>query len=289
MKRSLLIISSLLLTMACTSGEDMALLHREITDVQRSVQQLDRNSAGQQDLEKIDQHMQQLSQQATRSNADLSIKVESLQERIEALQSSLELLNRRLQSVTQELAAARANTLAVIPPVRTGETVAPEGDTTAAEGSEKEAAPAAEAAGKENATSTPTASRSETPPDQLYKTAYSDYMQANYQLAIQGFEEYLQRFPKTDLADNALFWIGECHAALKETDKALEAYSKVLEDYPDSDKAPAAQLKKGILYLEKGDQSQGVLNLQYVVYEHPGSEEADLAREKLRSLGLNIR
>ena len=37
------------------------------------------------------------------------------------------------------------------------------------------------------------------------------------------------------------------------------------------------------------DQGQGVLHLQYVVYEHPGSKEADLAREKLRSLGLTIR
>lgn len=287
--RKLLVVSAILMTMACTSGEDMALLHREITDVQRSVQQLDQSSAGHQDLAKIDKHMQQLSQQTTRSNADLSVKVESLQERIEALQSSLGILNHRLQDVTQELAAARATSLAVIPPVTTGTKAQPTDDSTSGESGPAATTPGAETKGQPAAMKTAPATQSNTPPDQLYKTAYSDYMQANYQLAIQGFEEYIQRFPKTDLADNALFWTGECYAALKDNDKAIEAYSKLMEDYPDSDKAPAAQLKKGILYLEKGDQSQGVLNLQYVVYEHPGSEEADLAREKLRSLGLNIR
>jgi len=285
MKRTFLILSALLVTMACTSGEDMALLHREISDVQRSVQQLNQNSAGAQDLAKINQHMERLSQQATRSNADLSVKVESLQERIEALQASLELLTRRLQQVTQELAAARASSLAVIPPVTTAEQSdenAPEGaaGTAPAENPAETVPPAAAA---------PATRGGESPPDTLYKTAYADYMQGNYQLAVQGFQEYLDRFPKTDLADNALFWIGECHAALKENDKALAAYSKILDNYPDSDKAAAAQLKKGILYLENGDQSQGVLNLQYVVYEHPGSQEADLARERLRALGLNIR
>ncbi len=72
-------------------------------------------------------------------------------------------------------------------------------------------------------------------------------------------------------------------------DEALQTFSQVLEVYPNSDKGAASQLKKGLLYLESGDQGQGVVNLQYVVYEHPGTKEADLAREKLRSLGLNIR
>ena len=56
-----------------------------------------------------------------------------------------------------------------------------------------------------------------------------------------------------------------------------------------SDKAAAAQLKKGLLYLKLDDQGQAVVNLQYVVYEHPGTREADLAREQLKSLGMTIR
>ncbi len=44
-----------------------------------------------------------------------------------------------------------------------------------------------------------------------------------------------------------------------------------------------------LLYLKLGDKGQGVLNLQYVVYEYPGTQEADLARERLSSMGMTIR
>jgi len=87
----------------------------------------------------------------------------------------------------------------------------------------------------------------------------------------------------------ALDWIGECLDAQDKTEEALAIFNQVLEEYPASDKAAAAQLKKGLLYLKLGDKGQGVLNLQYVVYEHPGTREADLARERLRSLGMTIR
>jgi tol-pal system protein YbgF len=114
-------------------------------------------------------------------------------------------------------------------------------------------------------------------------------MRGNYDLAASGFGEYLARYPNTELADNAQYWIGECYDAQEKPQEALEAFTVVLEKYPNSDKAAAAQLKKGLIYLKMGDQGQGVVNLQYVVYEHPGTREADLAREQLRSLGLTIR
>ena len=114
-------------------------------------------------------------------------------------------------------------------------------------------------------------------------------MRGNYDLAADGFAEYMRRWPDTELTDNALYWIGECYDAQEKPQEALDTFTKVLEDYPTSDKAAAAQLKKGLIYLKMGDQGQGVVNLQYVVYEHPGTREADLAREQLRSLGLTIR
>ena len=126
-------------------------------------------------------------------------------------------------------------------------------------------------------------------PEELYRSAYEDYMRGNYDLAAQGFRDYMERWPNTELTDNALYWIGECSDAQGETEQALEFFTQVLEDYPTSDKAAAAQLKKGLLYLKMDDQAQGVVHLQYVVYEYPGTREADLARERLRSLGLTIR
>jgi tol-pal system protein YbgF len=226
----------------------------------------------------MEQRMEQLTSQTMRSNADLAQRVTELQEQIEALSANLELSTRRLQEISQELAAARTQ-LGMGGVVRTVPADPLTGAPTDAGDLDPAAAAAAGAAAAGAATS----------PDELYRTAYEDYMRGNYDLAAQGFAEYLRRFPDTELSDNALYWIGECHAAQEEIDEAQAAFSRVLEEYPTSDKAAAAQLKKGLLYLEQGDNGQGVVHLQYVVYEHPGTKEADLAREKLRSLGLTIR
>jgi tol-pal system protein YbgF len=266
---------------ACSSSEDMALLHREITDVQRSVDRLESEVLDQSDLQGMEQSMQEMTNKNLRSNADLAMRVEELQEQIEALHASLEITTRRLQNISQELAAVRAQSGggAMLPPV----TVAPGTEGSSTSGTDPGGMPAAAAAGGA-AMSSSTAS-----PDELYRSAYEDYMRGNYDLAADGFGEYMRRFPNTELTDNALYWIGECYDAQEKPQEALDTFTKVLEDYPTSDKAAAAQLKKGLIYLKMGDQGQGVVNLQYVVYEHPGTREADLAREQLRSLGLTIR
>ena len=261
---------------ACSSSEDMALLHREITDVQRSVDRLQTEVIDQSDLQGMEQSMQDMTNKNLRSNADLALRVEELQEQIEALHASLEVTTRQLQSISQELAAARAQGSAgvVLPPVM----VAPGTAGSGATGSNPGGVPVGAAAAGRVAS-----------PDELYRSAYEDYMRGNYDLAADGFGEYMRRWPNTELTDNALYWIGECYDAQEMPEEALTTFTKVLEDYPTSDKAAAAQLKKGLIYLKMGDQGQGVVNLQYVVYEHPGTREADLAREQLRSLGLTIR
>jgi len=258
---------------ACSSSEDTALLHREITDVQRSVDRLQTEVIDQSDLQGMEQSMQEMTNKNLRSNADLALRVEELQEQIEALHASLEVTTRRLQTISQELAAVRSQggSGVVLPPVM----VVPGGEDSAVTDA---GVPVGAAAGGGTAS-----------PDELYRSAYEDYMRGNYDLAAEGFGEYMRRWPNTELTDNALYWIGECYDAQEKPEEALTTFTKVLEDYPTSDKAAAAQLKKGLIYLKMGDQGQGVVNLQYVVYEHPGTREADLAREQLRSLGLTIR
>jgi tol-pal system protein YbgF len=287
---ALLAVAVLAPTMACTSAEDMALLHREITDVQREVQRLGTSTLDKTDLAGMNQRMQEATQKTLRSNADLTVQVQQLQEQIEALRASLDLTTRRLQSISQELAAVRAMYQARVTMPTGPAGTDPDATAHAAAAGDAATATPGETAGGE-AGDAPAAPQQPAmvSPEQLYQSAYEDYMRGNYDLAVQGFSDYLKRWGSTDLADNAQYWIGECYDAQDRAEEALAAFSKVLEQHPASDKAAAAQLKKGLLYLKLGDQGQGVVHLQYVVFEHPSTEEAELAREKLRSLGLTIR
>jgi len=285
--RKLWILLLVLPALACTSQEDIAILHRQVNDVQREVQQIKASSVDKQSLEPMESRLRQQLQAANKANAELSTRINRLEEEVEALRSALEVTNRRTDTLSQQIAGVRTPPPVLIPPVTAASGA---GDAGSAE------APAGDAAGTGTGTATGAAAGAASQPaalpdnpDQLYRSAYQDYMRGNYELAIQGFSEYIKRYPKTDLTDNAQYWIGECYDALDQEDEALKAFSAVLDSYPTSDKGAAAQLKKGLVYLKKGDQGQGVVNLQYVVYEHPGTPEADLAREKLRSLGITIR
>jgi tol-pal system protein YbgF len=269
MMRTLAIPTALaLLSVGCVSSGDIELLHREITDVSRQVENLSRQSSGKEDLQAMSGKLAAQNAQVLKSNADIQVEIEQLRDQIESLRAALDATNQRLEALSNDLAGARER-LSSLPglPMPPGESTPQAGAGTGS--------PAVPAAAAE--------------PAQLYSSAYEDYMRGNYDLAIQGFQEYRKRFPDTDLSDNALYWIGECYYSKRQFKEAVDAFTELLNTYKDSDKAAAALLKKGLAYLELGDRAQAVINLQYVLYEHPGTKEADLARERLASLGVKIR
>jgi len=118
----------------------------------------------------------------------------------------------------------------------------------------------------------------------IYYTAYSDYIKENYDIAIEGFRQYLTVFPDSVLADNALYWIGECYYAKKKYTEAITAFNEVISRYKDGDKVPSAILKKGFALLEMGRHSDGMATLKELIARFPFKDEATLARQKIKDL-----
>ncbi len=118
-------------------------------------------------------------------------------------------------------------------------------------------------------------------PRELYSQAYADYARGNYDLAMQGFAEYLRAYPGTDFSDNAQYWIGECLYGKKQYPEAVDAWNTLLKDHPASDKLPDARVKKGMALERLGRRSQALVEYRYVVDRYPTSQAARIARERL--------
>jgi tol-pal system protein YbgF len=118
-------------------------------------------------------------------------------------------------------------------------------------------------------------------PRELYSQAYADFARGNYDLAIQGFTEYMAHYPETDFTDNAQYWIGECLYGKKEYAEAIEAWNTLFRDYPSSDKLPDGRVKKGMALERLGRRSQALVEYRYVVDRYPTSPAARIARERL--------
>jgi tol-pal system protein YbgF len=121
-------------------------------------------------------------------------------------------------------------------------------------------------------------------PETVYYAAYSDYIKKNYQLAIQGFRQFIQLFPRNGLADNSLYWIGECYYSQKMYQEAVNTFTELIGNYSDGDKIPDAILKKGFALIEMGNQSEGINVLKELISRFPLSEEASLAQQKIREV-----
>jgi len=135
--------------------------------------------------------------------------------------------------------------------------------------------------------------------EESYKAAYLDFTKGNYTLAIAEFREFVRRHPDASQADGAQYWIGESYfsmgraaASAGQADKAREAleqsvqeFRKVFVNYPRGRQVPTALYKEALALVELKQVKVAQARLQYLVDNFPQSEEAPLARERLKNLG----
>ena len=121
-------------------------------------------------------------------------------------------------------------------------------------------------------------------PQEIYNMAYADYLKGNFALAIDGFKIYLDNFSQSPFADNALYWIGECHFSQKEYEDAISRYNQLILNYPLGDKVPAAYLHKGISLMEMDRKEEALSVFKLMVSKYPLEEETKIAQEKIKEL-----
>ncbi len=121
-------------------------------------------------------------------------------------------------------------------------------------------------------------------PQELYAFAKKLFDDGDKENARIQFENFINKYPDSDNADNARFWIADSYYSEKWFEKAILEYQKVLEEYPGGNKSAAARLKQGYAFAELGEKANARLILKELLKKHPKSKEAGYAREKLKSL-----
>jgi tol-pal system protein YbgF len=117
-----------------------------------------------------------------------------------------------------------------------------------------------------------------------YEQGWQALERRDYRVAISRFKDFLKKHPKSNLADNAQYWIGESHYGLREFDQAIIEFDAVRRRYPQGEKVPAALLKQGYAFAELGEKLNARLLLQEVIEKYPDAQEAAQAKLRLKSL-----
>ncbi len=121
-------------------------------------------------------------------------------------------------------------------------------------------------------------------PNQLFQVAREQLMQGSNAAARQAFEDLLTKYPKSDLAPDAQFYVAETYAAENNLPAADSVYARVAARYAGSPRAATAMYKRAVAAQNgaKTDQARDLFN--QLIKKYPRSDEASLARDRVKAL-----
>ncbi len=128
------------------------------------------------------------------------------------------------------------------------------------------------------------ASRSDKDAKTAYDQAMADLKAGRYNVAVDKFLEFVERWPAHEYADNSLYWAGEAYYTRSLWNKALDYFLQVVEVYPMENKTADAMLKIGLCQMNLGNPTAARNAFESVIQSYPDSPVANLAKQKLESL-----
>jgi tol-pal system protein YbgF len=121
-------------------------------------------------------------------------------------------------------------------------------------------------------------------PQRLFDTALADFTAGQWSLCVGGFDTYLRGFGRTDLADDAQFYIGECELQQNKPTEAIDAYNRVISNYPKGDRVPDSYYKRGIALSQMGQTDRARESFEALMKQFPDIDLARLAKQRLDAL-----
>jgi tol-pal system protein YbgF len=120
--------------------------------------------------------------------------------------------------------------------------------------------------------------------DQMYEASLAQLRRGSLSTARLGLREMLRQYPTSERAPDALYFIGQSYAA-ENPDSAAAYYRQVVDNHTASPRAASALYNLGLLAERRKDSAGAREAYQRVAEKYPQSDEAALARDRLKALG----
>ncbi|HEX3107812.1 MAG TPA: tol-pal system protein YbgF [Thermoanaerobaculia bacterium] len=117
-----------------------------------------------------------------------------------------------------------------------------------------------------------------------YRNGLMQYGRGRYDDARKTFQQVFDADPTGDLADNALYWIGETYFAAGNYAEAMKFYRRVTAEFSEANKAPDAMFKTALAFEKTGDLGMARNTLDEVIRRYPYSSSAASAKLELKRI-----
>ncbi len=121
----------------------------------------------------------------------------------------------------------------------------------------------------------------ESNPRELYDKAYREMVAGRLEIAKRMFNQFVEKFPKHPLADNAICWRAYILYNQKRYDEAEQEAKRLLKAYPEGNKVPDAMYIMGEVELKKGNVAKAKGIFTKITNKYTFTNAALKAKERL--------
>ena len=114
--------------------------------------------------------------------------------------------------------------------------------------------------------------------EQVYQSGHREFRRGKYYSAITYFERILKYFSHNEKTENCLYWIGQCHYVMKNYQKSLRYFNRVLSNQF-SHKDQNARMKKGYIYFASKKYDLAAREFQVYINSYPRGIYISMARQ----------
>lgn len=119
--------------------------------------------------------------------------------------------------------------------------------------------------------------------EKLYYEAAFDLIKAkDFAKATQAFNAFLRKYPNSQYAGNAQYWLGEVDLVNGDLQSAGKAFASVSQNYPSHSKVPDSLYKLADVERRLGNTEKAKTIWRQIVAQYPGSSAAQLAQQDLQ-------
>ena len=91
---------------------------------------------------------------------------------------------------------------------------------------------------------------------------------------IKELEQFIVKYPKSKLRDDAMYELGNSYVKINETDKAMEMYNRLCSQYKMSSFVPKALLRQGLVYYNASKNELALEKFKNLANTYPKTSEA---------------
>lgn len=108
----------------------------------------------------------------------------------------------------------------------------------------------------------------------FFQKALSMGYLGNSSKKISELNNFLEKYPKSKLRDDAMYTLGNAYVKENQTNKAMQVYDRLSTEYRMSSLVPKALLRQGLVYYNGGENEQALTKFKKIAKDYAGTPEA---------------